>query len=84
MSDRETLADRLYRAVVQPEMTWWDDLTPEMQGGWLRGADVAEAASLDGLTVERLERAMPGYHGVMTQHAIAVALLAALRKGETK
>ena len=44
----------------------------------------AEAAYLDGLTVERLERAMPGYHGVMTQHAIAVALLAALREEETK
>ncbi len=58
MSDRETLADRLYKAVVQPELTWWDDLTPEMQESWLRAADVAraEAASFDGLDayIERL------------------------------
>lgn len=53
---REVLADALYKAVVQPELTWWDDLTPEMQEDWLRAADVA-LTRRGPLDVERLRRA---------------------------
>lgn len=40
---REALANDLYVRVVRPELTWWDDLTPETQEGWRRAADYAIA-----------------------------------------
>ena len=36
--DITELANALYVAVVEPELTWWDDLPPESQEAWLRGA----------------------------------------------
>ena len=32
-------ADLIYKAVVNPDLMWWDDLTPEMQEAYLRAAD---------------------------------------------
>lgn len=37
---REDWAVALYNAMAQPETIWWEDLTPEMQASYLRGADM--------------------------------------------
>ena len=38
----EELANDLYVTVVNPDLTWWDDLPPGMQEGWLRAAALVE------------------------------------------
>ena len=38
LTEAERIANELYVRVVQPDTIWWDDLTPEMQAGWLRAA----------------------------------------------
>jgi len=58
LSAEDALANDLYVAVVNPDLTWWDDLTPEMQDGWRRGARLLAARSqpaTEGLT--RLRKA---------------------------
>lgn len=39
--DEDTLANALYVACVQPELTWWDDLPPDAQEAWRRAARTA-------------------------------------------
>ena len=83
MSDEELIANDLYVAVVQPETIWWDDLTPEMQEGWRRGARRVMADP------ERLGRALHEVychhnyrmHSDPTGHHSAEAVLTAYRHG---
>ena len=37
-ADDDALANAIYVGVVNPDLTWWDDLTPEMQDAYRAGA----------------------------------------------
>lgn len=40
-SELERVANAIYVAMVNPDLTWWDDLDPELREAYLRGARAA-------------------------------------------
>ena len=45
--DDDELANAIYVALVNPDTTWWDDLTPDMQEGYRRAARVVRRMVLN-------------------------------------
>lgn len=62
----EQLASDLYIRVVQPDLTWFGDLTPEMREAWLRAArwvlDERRLAGDRAAANDRLGRALMNWY----------------------
>ncbi|HVM30742.1 MAG TPA: hypothetical protein VM305_08270 [Candidatus Limnocylindrales bacterium] len=82
--ETEEIANDLYIRVVQPDTIWWNDLTPEMQEGWLRAARYVQrvlAAAAQRHDAAVIECRACDHDEV---DALATAKLAALRQHVTE